>query len=194
MGRFRPAHGAGHVAGLLLLFGLLATGCGSSSQSVSVEGTSNQPNRTASDVESQLRSAADEWEGVPQKWGGTTKQGVDCSGLVQSVYQSRFALSLPRTTDQQVRTGTRVSRSSLRPGDLVFFRHSRKNYHVGIYLSDGEFLHTSTSQGVTVSPLDRPYWKKRWWQGRRLLEVNGSGTRAASDTARAASSNAEVGW
>jgi cell wall-associated NlpC family hydrolase len=130
---------------------------------------------------------------VPQEWGGTSKQGVDCSGLVQSVYQSRFALALPRTTEQQVRTGTRVARSSLRPGDLVFFRHGRKKYHVGIYLSDGEFLHTSTSQGVTVSPLDRPYWAERWWQGRRLLTLEG-GPVAAADTARTTSPSEDVGW
>jgi cell wall-associated NlpC family hydrolase len=145
-------------------------------------------------VKSKLRSAADEWEGVSQEWGGTTKQGVDCSGLVQSVYASKFGLSLPRTTDQQVRTGTRVSRSALRPGDLVFFRHSRKKYHVGIYLSDGEFLHTSTSQGVTVSPLDQSYWNERWWQGRRLLALDGRASRAASDTSTASSSDADVGW
>ena len=181
------------AVGLLVVLGSLTIGCGSS-RSVSVEGASEQPKRTTAEVESKLRSAADEWEGVSQKWGGTTKQGVDCSGLVQSVYASRFNLSLPRTTDQQVRTGTRVSRSALRPGDLVFFRHSRKKYHVGIYLSEGEFLHTSTSQGVTVSPLDQSYWNERWWQGRRLLALDGQASRVASDTSEASSSSADVGW
>ena len=179
--------------GLLVVLGSLTIGCGSS-RSVSVDGASEQPERTTAEIKSELRSAADEWEGVSQEWGGTTKQGVDCSGLVQSVYASRFNLSLPRTTEQQVRTGTRVSRSALRPGDLVFFRHSRKKYHVGIYLSDGEFLHTSTSQGVTVSPLDQSYWNERWWQGRRLLALEGQPSRAASDTSTTASSSAEVGW
>jgi cell wall-associated NlpC family hydrolase len=189
--RFIPIPRSPLVLVLLLLGGALA-GCGSS-RSVSVDGTSTQPARPASQIESQLRSAADEWEGIPQEWGGTSKQGVDCSGLVQSVYASRFQLSLPRTTDQQVRTGTRVSRSALRPGDLVFFRHGRKEYHVGIYLSDGEFLHTSTSEGVTVSPLDRSYWKKRWWQGRRLLDLpNRSPTSAAG--ADPSSSSEEIGW
>jgi cell wall-associated NlpC family hydrolase len=181
------------AVGLLVVLGSLTIGCGSS-RSVSVDGASGQPERTTAEIRSELRSAADEWEGVSQKWGGTSKQGVDCSGLVQSVYASRFNLSLPRTTEQQVRTGTRVSRSALRPGDLVFFRHSRKKYHVGIYLSDGEFLHTSTSQGVTVSPLDQSYWNERWWQGRRLLALEGQPSRAASDTSTTASSSAEVGW
>jgi len=177
---------------LLLLGGVLA-GCGSS-RSVSVDGASTQPARTASQIESQLRAAADEWEGIPQKWGGTSKQGVDCSGLVQSVYASRFQLSLPRTTDQQVRTGTRVSRSALRPGDLVFFRHGRKEYHVGIYLSDGEFLHTSTSEGVTISPLDRSYWEKRWWQGRRLLDLPNRSQASTAGAEPSSSSSEGIGW
>ncbi|HKL89147.1 MAG TPA: NlpC/P60 family protein [Salinibacter sp.] len=181
------------AAGLLVVLGGLTIGCGSS-RSVSVDGTSKQPERTTSEVESKLRSAADEWDGVSQEWGGTTKEGVDCSGLVQSVYASKFNLSLPRTTDQQVRTGTRVSRTSLRPGDLVFFRHGRKKYHVGIYLSDGKFLHTSTSQGVTVSPLDQSYWNERWWQGRRLLALDGQSSPVASDTSQTASPGADVGW
>ena len=191
--RFQPLVYFLRVAAPLLLLGGVLVGCGSS-RSVSVEGASTQPSRTASEVEARLRSAADEWKGVPQKWGGTSKRGVDCSGLVQSVYASRFQLSLPRTTDQQVRTGARISRSSLRPGDLVFFRHGRKEYHVGIYLSEGEFLHTSTSDGVTISPLDRSYWEKRWWQGRRLLSLSGPSSRASSDISGAASSTAKVGW
>jgi cell wall-associated NlpC family hydrolase len=178
------------LAPVLLLVGGVLAGCGSS-RSVSVDGASTQPTRTASQVESQLRAAAAEWDGIPQKWGGTDKQGVDCSGLVQSVYASRFQLSLPRTTEQQVRVGARVSRSALRPGDLVFFRHGRKDYHVGIYLSEGEFLHTSTSEGVTVSPLDRSYWNERWWQGRRLLSLSDASSR---DAPQPASSAAKVGW
>jgi cell wall-associated NlpC family hydrolase len=183
------------VPGLLVLMGLLAIGCGSSrSTSVSVEGASTQPPRDAATVETRLRAAADRWASVPHKLGGTSKQGVDCSGLVQSVYRAEFQMSLPRTTDRQVRVGRAVSRSALQPGDLVFFRHGRKDYHVGIYLSDGEFLHTSSSEGVVVSPLDRAYWTERWWQARRLLDLNGASSPVAADSARSAGSEAKVGW
>jgi hypothetical protein len=66
--------------------------------------------------------------------------------------------------------GTEVRRSQLQPGDLVFFRPSRKDRHVGVYLSNGEFVHASASSGVTVSSLDDRYWKRTWWQARRVLQ------------------------
>jgi hypothetical protein len=62
-----------------------------------------------------------------------------------------------------------VRRNDLQPGDLVFFRPSRKNRHVGVYLSDGEFVHASSSSGVTISQLDAAYWRRTWWQARRVL-------------------------
>ena len=93
-----------------------------------------------------------------------------------------------------MQTGTEVARSALRPGDLVFFRHNRKDYHVGIYLSDGEFLHTSTEEGVTITPLDRRYWERRWWQARRLLDLSGNAVTQRSDSTQAEESSAKVGW
>lgn len=177
----------------LLLAGILAVGCASSG-SPSVQQPTPTQTRTAEAVETDLRAAAEEWRGVPQEWGGTTKEGVDCSGLVQHVYDTKFQLALPRTTDRQVQTGTQVSRSALQPGDLVFFRHNRKDYHVGIYLSDGEFLHTSTEEGVTVTPLDRPYWDRRWWQARRLLDLSGAPRRVASDSLQTGDSGSGIGW
>lgn len=182
----------GRVVGLLLA-GILAAGCASSS-STSVQQPTPTQTRTAEEVKGDLRAAVDEWRGVPQEWGGTTKEGVDCSGLVQHVYDAKFQLALPRTTDRQVRTGTQVSRSALQPGDLVFFRHNRKDYHVGIYLADGEFLHTSTEEGVTITPLDRPYWEKRWWQARRLLDLSNDAVGTGTDSTRARGSSPNVGW
>ncbi len=179
--------------GFVLMVGVLAGGCASSG-STSVEQPTADQTRDAANVESQLRAAADEWESVPQEWGGTTKEGVDCSGLVQSIYDTEFQLSLPRTTERQVQTGTEVSRSTLRAGDLVFFRHGRKKYHVGIYLSDDEFLHTSSNEGVTISSLTQSYWTKRWWQGRRLLDLSGDPPRVASDSTRADDASSGVGW
>lgn len=179
------------AAACALLLSLLVVGCGSS------RAPSGEPvpdtTRAATDVEAQLRSAAEKWRGVSHERGGSTRHGVDCSGLVQSVYQAHFGHSLPRTTDKQVQTGRKVQRSALRPGDLVFFRHARKKYHVGIYLSGGEFLHASSSEGVTVSPLDRPYWTERWWQARRLLSVSTDSSRAPSRSPPTKASS-KVGW
>lgn len=154
------------------------TGCASSTSTTSSFPSSSSPSRssatasetwTPSDAAAQIRAAADNWEGTPHDLGGTSHRGVDCSGLVQSVYTERFDISVPRTTDQQVTTGRSVQRSALQPGDLVFFRPGWKKRHVGIYLSDGDFLHASSSQGVALSSLDNSYWTDHWWQARRLL-------------------------
>lgn len=185
----------GLVVGSILFLGALMVGCGSS-RSVSTSSSSSPPpsTETASEAETQLRTAADHWDGAPHEWGGTSKAGVDCSGLVQSVFEDEFRVSLPRTTEQQVHTGQRISRSSLQAGDLVFFRHGRKKYHVGIYLSNDEFLHASSSEGVTISSLDRTYWTERWWQARRLLTVPADSSTAATDPPRSSSSSEGIGW
>lgn len=165
---------------IVCLFGSILAGCASSGGTTTSIDRSDQQTWSPEEAESRLRSASSRWEGVPHEWGGTSHRGVDCSGLVQSVFQNEFQLSLPRSTEKQVQAGTTVSRSELQPGDLVFFRPGWKKRHVGIYLSDGKFLHASSSEGVTVSPLDRSYWDEHWWQARRVLSVSGESTDAPS--------------
>lgn len=123
-------------------------------------------------VRAQLEQAADGWYGVPYKWGGTTKDGVDCSALVQNVYKGAFGRELPRVTDEQVQTGTRIPRSKLRPGDLVFFRPNNEYNHVGIYLGEGTFVHASSSKGVRKSPVEKDYWDDAYWTSRRTLHAS----------------------
>lgn len=154
-----------------LLLGLFVIGC-STSQPATSERPPPSDGRSLEAIEQQLRSAAADWQDVPHEWGGTTKRGTDCSGLVYSVYRDSIGRTLPRTTRGQSQVGTPVRRSALAPGDLVFFHvNTKKGRHVGIYLSDGDFLHASSSQGVTVSQLDNPYWTDRWWQARRILSL-----------------------
>lgn len=109
------------------------------------------------------------WVGTPYRLGGESEHGIDCSALVQSVFNETFRLALPRTTRGQVRTGVSVDRDELRPGDLVFFRPPGLYRHVGIYVGDGHFLHASTSRGVMLSDLDDRYWQRHYWQARRAL-------------------------
>lgn len=180
------------LAGFVFAAGLLLTGCSSSRPPATVKGQTEQT-WTSSSAESRLHSAAGTWKGAPHEWGGSSPNGVDCSGLVQSIFADEFQLSVPRTTKQQARVGRVVSRSDLKPGDLVFFRIAQKKRHVGIYLSDGEFLHASSSEGVTVSPLDRSYWSDRWWQGRRLLRFSESPP-SPTDSSSQPPAAAKVGW
>ncbi len=107
--------------------------------------------------------------GTPYRRGGTTRRGVDCSGLVGAVYGEQ-GLDLPRTAAQQFAEGVAVAASDLRPGDLVFFRDTYKRgiSHVGIYIGDGRFLHAAGRRhGVIVSELSRPYYRIRYAGARR---------------------------
>ncbi|MEA5100105.1 MAG: NlpC/P60 family protein [Bacteroidales bacterium] len=109
------------------------------------------------------------WLGTPHRMGGTTKQGVDCSGFVQNVYKNVYGIMLPRTASEMEKALEPIeSKSSLKEGDLVFFRNkSKKVSHVGIYLKDNTFVHTSTSQGVVITSLNDKYWTKLYYRGGR---------------------------
>jgi cell wall-associated NlpC family hydrolase len=114
--------------------------------------------------------------GSPYQWGGTADNGFDCSGLIQYAY-GKFGIRLPRTSQAQAKAGTPVSPvlDSLRPGDILTFaaRLGGGVTHVGMYVGDGEFIHSSSS-GVRLSRLERTdpegaYWLPRWIGARRIL-------------------------
>ena len=125
-----------------------------------------------SDVEgNQVVREASKFLGAPYRNGGTSTNGLDCSGLVVAVYQ-KFGIAIPRTSHEQAKFGTKVDRSGLEPGDLVFFRTSgtTKITHVGIYTGDGEFIHASNrSRRVQYDRLDNRYFKRRYATARRVL-------------------------
>lgn len=109
-----------------------------------------------------------EWRGVPYRYGGVDRSGIDCSSFVRQTLSDVESLNLPRTTRAQSRAGEPVPRGDLSPGDLVFFKTGYRSRHVGIYVGGGRFMHASTSQGVTMSRLDNVYWRRHYWQSRRL--------------------------
>ncbi len=120
-------------------------------------------------IEQLLRAEANRWKGTPYRSAGTSRKGVDCSGLVLQLYKNVFDIRLPRLTKDQARAGIFVSRSRIRPGDLVFFRPPNRKRHVGVYLGSGEFVHASSSRGVMISNINSPYWRKIFWKARRVL-------------------------
>lgn len=107
-----------------------------------------------------------QWAGTRYRMGGTGSGGIDCSAFVQKAMSGAFGLDLPRSTSEQRYEGRSISKSDLRPGDLVFFR---RNHHVGVYIGNGLFVHASTSQGVTTSSLSESYWARNYTQSRRVL-------------------------
>ncbi|HBY2532828.1 TPA: bifunctional murein DD-endopeptidase/murein LD-carboxypeptidase [Klebsiella pneumoniae] len=121
------------------------------------------------DVKSRLMDQYASWKGVRYRLGGSTRKSIDCSAFVQRTFREQFGLELPRSTSEQQETGKSISRAQLRTGDLVLFRAGSTGRHVGIYLGNNQFVHASTSSGVTISSMDEPYWKKRYNEARRVL-------------------------
>jgi probable lipoprotein NlpC len=131
------------------------------------------PNPRLSDsitVIANLNDQLASWRGTPYSYGGSSRGGVDCSAFVMMTFRDQFALQLPRDTKQQSKIGTEIDKDDLLPGDLVFFNTGSggSGLHVGIYDTDNQFIHASTSQGVTRSSLDNVYWRKHFWQARRI--------------------------
>lgn len=115
------------------------------------------------------------FDGVKYKPGGTTKKGMDCSGLVVTAFQSE-AIALPRTSKDIALTGNWIDLKEVEKGDLLFFattKNSRAISHVGIVTEarqgNVEFIHASTSSGVIVSSLAEKYWYFAFVQARRVI-------------------------
>lgn len=108
------------------------------------------------------------WRSVRYRLGGRGRRGIDCSAFVQNAFKKQFNLKLPRNTYSQVKLGKTIPKSKLKTGDLVFFRTSRRTRHVGIYLKDNQFIHASSSKGVTQSSLNNVYWARKYWKAKRI--------------------------
>ena len=123
--------------------------------------------------EGRLSRVVEGYLGVPYKWGGTTRRGMDCSALARAVIRETYGVELPRTSRQMYGLGTPVSdRTDLRPGDLVFFRIAYSGAgisHVGVYIGRGRFAHASSSRGGVVDRLTQPYFDARYAGARRIL-------------------------
>ena len=103
----------------------------------------------------------DEWLGTRYRLGGTSKDGIDCSALMQILFTSLYGLAIPRTAREQFDFSRKISRTELREGDLVFFNTVGGVSHVGMYLQNNKFVHASTG-GVTISDLYEEYWMRRF--------------------------------
>ena len=109
--------------------------------------------------------------GVPYKRGGTSEEkGFDCSGFVRHMYEKSVGLVLPRRAEEQAKVTEEISRSELKPGDLVFFNTLKRTFsHVGIYVGDGKFIHAPRpGKAVRVDDMREAYWQQRFNVARRV--------------------------
>jgi len=132
----------------------------------------NQADASSGVKSSQIVSAANNVMGTKYLRGGTTTKGFDCSGFVGYVYK-KVGVTLPRTSAGMYATGSSVSKSNLKAGDLVFFNTSGKGVsHAGIYIGNGKFAHSSSSKGVSISKLNDPYyWGSKYIGAKRVAKV-----------------------
>jgi hypothetical protein len=159
-------------SGVLLILALqaialLVSGCGGGAKTVKRA----EPPDLAS-LPPQRRAVVREsyaWLGVPYRYGGCDRGGVDCSCLTGLVFR-KAGVTLPRSSREMFAGGRSIKRADLLPGDLVFFRQGgREVSHVGVYVGGSFFVHASTSAGVVSTSLDDAYWAPRYAGARRYL-------------------------
>ena len=153
---------------LFVLFSLVMSSC-SSSKTV-VRKTTKPTTKVDRIVAEALK-----YKGVRYRFGGTTKSGMDCSGIVFVAYGSEN-IHLPRVSRDMAKKGKKIPLSSVKKGDLLFFRTSNRRRsinHVGLVVSHKKgqirFVHATTSRGVIVSDLSEKYWKKAFVKAAKIL-------------------------
>ena len=158
----------------LLKIALLAGSMGLLACSRQVASANSHPKHPPATPQQAIVRTAQSYLGTPYQYGGTSRKGIDCSGLSSQVYREAVGINLPRTADAQATVGKGIPLSEAQPGDLVFFREpkAKKVTHVGILISDGKtgrFIHASTRAGVREDSLHDPHWKARLVAIRRVL-------------------------
>ncbi|ARU62420.1 hypothetical protein CBW65_16750 [Tumebacillus avium] len=115
--------------------------------------------------------------GRPYKFGAKPSEAparMDCSSFLQYIFK-QHGITLPRDSRQQSAVGSRVSKSALKPGDLVFFKYPERYSdgrvgHVGMYIGNGQMLHTVPKTGVTISKMSSGYWTRNYLYGKRVIK------------------------
>lgn len=183
----------------MLIFALFLTSCGSSRAHLSAKNVkpaqqseTSQRSITAPPPQVRLKTASPEtlpgdtrvynitsyardFEGTPYKYGGTTRAGMDCSGLVYSSFLQEN-IPLPRSSRDMAHKGERLSLEEVNIGDLLFFETDKNKKvinHVGLVVEVDKghifFIHSSTSKGVMISSLADNYWFDHFVMARRVI-------------------------
>ncbi len=155
---------------------LFLVSCGSSRKTTTSKRTTTKIKKgTTSKKTEAIISHAKKFKGTKYKFGGTTKKGMDCSGLIYTSFKSEN-INLPRVSRYMAKQGSEISLDKTNKGDLIFFRTNKNKKainHVGLVIENkkGEifFIHSTTSLGVIITSLEEKYWKSAFVEVRRVL-------------------------
>lgn len=113
--------------------------------------------------------AIDGWLGVPYVYGGESKKGTDCSGMIQTLYKEIYGISLQRSANDMQKDVDFIDLEKGKLGDILFFKINFKTVgHVALYLGQRKFIHATVSRGVIISCLDEDYYSKRYYKCGKL--------------------------
>lgn len=140
--------------------------------------TSENTNTHKTEVSAKAKNivnSAKTFKGVPYQYGGSSKKGMDCSGLIYTAFKEENVL-IPRTTSELLKKSKTISLKRVKVGDLLFFKTEKKQVkinHVGLVVDVNrnsiKFIHSTSSKGVIISSLGEKYWNKAFVSARSIL-------------------------
>ena|ERR1700741_1904694 len=184
---FKPKH----FYWLILISSLLFASCGSHKEATSSSKEEHHSEKSASgskkiagkyaelvgvsakDINEniQLYSFIDDWYGTPYKYGGKSKNGIDCSNFTCTLYKEVYNKPISGTSSSLYDQCRSVSKNDLKEGDLVFFKIEKNSIsHIGVYLQNNKFVHATTKKGVMIDDLDEAYYKKYFYKAGRIKD------------------------
>ncbi|SHJ21421.1 Cell wall-associated hydrolase, NlpC family [Mesonia phycicola] len=163
----------------VIVFAFLALSlisCGSKKSASSTSSVKNSSSyKSAAPKISRIIDYALDFQGTKYKYGGTTRKGMDCSGLIYTAFLSEN-VALPRVSRDMARQGVMLRANQINVGDLLFFQTNKNRdviNHVGLVVEIGpsqiSFIHSTTSRGVIVSKLSERYWNDAFIMAKRIL-------------------------
>lgn len=163
------------IVSFLFLFSFVETSCSSQKKITEIDNTEFTviENHKKDYSNKELYKEVESWLGTPYKYGGQTRNGTDCSGLVVEIYKAVYNKKLYRSSyNIYEKNCMPIKKKELKEGDLVFFittKNGKRINHVGLYLKDNKFIHSTTKRGVIITDLSENYYEKHFVAAGRVI-------------------------
>lgn len=126
------------------------------------------------DANAEFLKEIDSWLGTPYVYGGESKSGTDCSGMIQTIYKTIYGINLQRSANGMQKDVKFIALHKAELGDIVFFKINFQTVgHVALYLGDRKFIHATVNKGVMISSLDELYYSKRYYKVGKIVAMEG---------------------